>query len=144
MKVRVKMKRSSRLRQPVIWAGAVLFLSTGFATGQGWWPPKPLPGYNIFNEQQEAWLGKIFAEMDGADEGIVKDAEANAYIQALGDRLVQYSKRTGLRYRFFIDEYMGMNAAVFPGGRSVRESKVLDTEVITRGSYSIDVLDIKA
>ncbi len=117
MEVPVELARSNHLRQPVLWAATVLFFSTGVAPAQGWWPPKPLPGYNIFNEQQEVWLGEIFADMDDADAAILKDAEANAYIQVLGDRLVRYSKRTGLRYRFFIDQYMGMNAGAFPGGR---------------------------
>jgi hypothetical protein len=66
----------------VIWAAGVLLLSARVASAQGWWPPKPLPGYNLFNAQREIWLEEIFAEMDDADAGIVKDAEANAYLQA--------------------------------------------------------------
>jgi predicted Zn-dependent protease len=117
MDIPVEMERSNHLHRPVLWAAAVLLFSARVVSAQGWWPPKPLPGYNLFNEQQEVWLGEIFAELDDADAGIVQDAEANAYLQAVGDRLTEHSKRTDLRYRFFINEDLGMNAGALPGGR---------------------------
>ncbi len=98
-------------------AFAALTLCVGLAVGQSWWPPKPLPGYNIFNEQQEVWLGEVFAEEMELDQNVVQDSEATVYLQALGERLVAKSKRPGFRYQFFLYDSAGPRAFALPGGR---------------------------
>ena len=93
----------------LMWAGAAFV--------QDWWPPKPLPGYNIFNDQQEIWLGEVFAEELGIDNEVVDDPEAQAYLQQLGERLVLKSKRPELKYQFFLLDRRGVQASALPGGR---------------------------
>lgn len=98
-------------------ASVTLVLWVGLSAGQSWWPPKPLPGYNIFSEQQEIWLGEVLAEEEGLDANVVDDPEAAAYLQNLVDRLAAQSKRPELHYRVFLYESAEPNAFVLPGGR---------------------------
>lgn len=94
----------------------VLLVAMG-AAAQEWWPPKPLPGYNIFNEQQEIWLGEVFAEEIRIDRRVLDDAEAQAYLQELGERLARKSKRPELKYQFFVLDDDEVQASALPGGR---------------------------
>ncbi|MBI2957175.1 MAG: M48 family metalloprotease [Acidobacteria bacterium] len=95
----------------------VVCLVGAAGAAQEWWPPAPLPGYNIFNEQQEVWLGEVFAEELNLEREVGDDAEATAYLQALGERLAAKSKRPGLRYQFFLIRAEGLSAFALPGGR---------------------------
>ena len=54
-------KSGLRLRY-LLGGGALILICAGLALAQSWWPPKPPRGYNIFNEQQESWLGEILAD----------------------------------------------------------------------------------
>jgi Zn-dependent protease with chaperone function len=89
--------------------------------GQEWWPPQPLPGYNIFNDQQEVWLGEVVDELWqehwGDSRGLLDDAEAITYLQAVADRVATKSKRPELRYKVFLSRYRDPDAYVLPGGR---------------------------
>ena len=98
-------------------SGALLLLCAGAALAQTWWPPKPVRGYNIFNAQQESWLGEILADEEKLDDRVIKDAEATKYLEALGNRLVQQSKGPTLRFQFFLFEDSEPNAFAVPGGR---------------------------
>jgi Zn-dependent protease with chaperone function len=96
--------------------GMVIILFSVIVGAQSWWPPKPLPGYNIFTEKQEVWLGEIGVEIEGFDSYVVKDAEAARFLQSLGDRLAQQSQRSKLRYQFFLLDDDEINAYALPGG----------------------------
>ena len=109
------LKRKSVMRTVV--TALVVLLGAGSAAGQDWWPPKPLPGYNIFSDQQESWLGEVIAEEMGLDSRVVNDPKVNAYLQALGERLARKSKRPELRYQFLLVESSGPDAIALPGGR---------------------------
>lgn len=94
-----------------------LVLAAVAVAAQDWWPPKPLPGYNIFNDQQEIWLGEVFAEEVGIDRRLLDDPETQAYLQELGERLAQKSKRPELKYHFFVLDDDEVQASALPGGR---------------------------
>lgn len=100
-------------------AGVVALLSLFCQPGlaQKGWPPAPLPGYNIFDEQQEVWLGEVLAQQYGYEELVLHDPEATAYLQSLGEGLAETSKRPGLRYRFRVYESVQPDAFALPGGR---------------------------
>ncbi len=94
----------------------MLLVAVG-AAAQDWWPPKPVLGYNIFTDEQEVWLGEMVAEDAGLNANIYEDAEATAYLQALGERLAAKSKRPELKYRFVLVDSPKINATAVPGGR---------------------------
>ena len=54
---------------------------------------------NIFNEQQENWLGEILLERVSHDTHIVHDPELNGYLQRLGDHLVGHMPPSSLHFQ---------------------------------------------
>ena len=94
-----------------------MLMCAGLALAQTWWPPKPPRGYNIFNEQQEYWLGEILADEQKLGDHVIQDAEATKYLETIGNRLVQQSKAPTLHFQFFLFESKEPNAFALPGGR---------------------------
>ncbi len=95
----------------------VLLLAAVGAGAQDWWPPRPVLGYNIFTDEQEVWLGELVAEDAGLNANLYEDAEATAYLQALGERVAAKSKRPELKYKFVLVDSTKINATAVPGGR---------------------------
>jgi WD40 repeat protein len=100
---------------------AVPFLTVSLASQQNCpLPPaiQPLPReLNIFSAQQEIDLGDAMAESLAHRIKIIDDDKLNAYLRALGDRLVQHLPPTQLRFRFYLVELSEVNAFSIAGGR---------------------------
>jgi len=86
------------------------------ATAQDGWPPKPLPGYNIFDEQQERWLGEIVTEQSYFEAFGLHNENATKYLNELGARLALKSKRPEIVYEIRLYEADEPSAVAFPGG----------------------------
>ena len=111
------MSKSKLLSRYVLGSGALMLICAGLALAQTWWPPKPPRGYNIFNDQQEYWLGEILADEQRLGAHVIQDAEATKYLETIGNRLVQESKVLMFRFQFFLFESKEPNAFALPGGR---------------------------
>jgi WD40 repeat protein len=76
----------------------------------------PAPG-NIFTEQQEMDLGNALAEQFERDFHVIQNDSPNAYLQALGEKVVRQMPPTSLHFRFRLVELPVVNAFTLPGGR---------------------------
>jgi WD40 repeat protein len=72
---------------------------------------------NIFADQQEVDLGDVRAESLARQINIIDDGKLNAYLRAVGDRLVQHLPPTQLKFRFYLVELPEVNAFSIAGGR---------------------------
>jgi predicted Zn-dependent protease len=61
--------------------------------------PKVVPGTNMFNEQQEVWLGDAEAASLEQSITIVDDAKLTAYLQHIVDRLALGLGSSQLQFR---------------------------------------------
>lgn len=66
--------------------------------------------------QQEVQLGQQYAQQVNAQLPIVQDAEANRYINILGDSIAKLSDPRNLDWHFFIVNTDEVNAFALPGG----------------------------
>lgn len=83
-------------------------------------PPVALPApteANIFNDEQETFLGEAIAEQIKRDYHIIDDVELTAYLSRIGERLAKHLPLTKLRFQFFLVDLPDVNAFVIPGGR---------------------------
>ncbi|MDQ3040768.1 MAG: M48 family metalloprotease, partial [Acidobacteriota bacterium] len=72
---------------------------------------------NIFNETQEMYLGEAIAETLEKNFRVVKDEEANCYLQKVGAKLVEHLPPTSLKFQFHIIDTPELNAFATAGGR---------------------------
>ncbi len=97
------------------------FLSVSLASQQNCPVPPaihPVPHeLNIFSDQQEVDLGDAMAESLARRIKIIDDDKLNAYLRALGDRLIQHLPPTQLKFRFYLVELSEVNAFSIAGGR---------------------------
>jgi predicted Zn-dependent protease len=80
-----------------------------------------LPDFSSASESalstsEESRIGRQIVAQIRAANGIVVDAEINAYIQSLGARLLKASGRSPFQYYFFMVEDGTINAFALPGG----------------------------
>lgn len=80
---------------------------------------------NIFNEQQEVWLGDIFAEMLNDRMESIDDPELTAYAQSMGERLVRHLPPSHLNFRFYLADLPAANALSMAGGRVYLSRKLV-------------------
>lgn len=73
--------------------------------------------FNIFNEQQETFLGDVMAERFRKNYRVIDDEQVNAYLQSLGDRLVKHLPPTDLKFQFVVADLPVANAFNMSGGR---------------------------
>ncbi len=66
--------------------------------------------------QQEVQMGQQEAAQINQQLPLVRDAEANRYINLLGDQIARTTKRADLDWRFFIVDAAEVNAFAVPGG----------------------------
>jgi hypothetical protein len=79
-------------------------------------PVAPRPAeQNIFTAQQERDLGDAMHEHEQLR--VIEDAELNAYLERIGDRLLGYMPATDLRFRYSLWNYPIATAVSLPGGR---------------------------
>jgi hypothetical protein len=73
--------------------------------------------YNIFSPEQEMMLGDLtFQNMSGDNIRLLKDPEIEAYLNALGAKLVKHLPPTGLKFKFYLVDMPEANAFNIPGG----------------------------
>ena len=72
---------------------------------------------NIFTEEQEVEFGDIVAEQIQRNYSLIEDAELNAYLNRVGEKLYKHLPPTRLRFRFTLVDLPDANAFVLPGGR---------------------------
>lgn len=71
---------------------------------------------NIFNEQQEEWLGQILDEQVRKQYNTVEDPEGD-YLQKMGERILAQLPPSSRRYRFYIIDYPVNNAFSLGGSK---------------------------
>jgi WD40 repeat protein len=85
--------------------------------------PCPLPpamqtapaGANLFNEQQEAWLGDAIADHIQRNFRVLDDPRLNSELERIGNRLLQQLPPTQVHYRYFVIDVPEINAFSIPG-----------------------------
>jgi hypothetical protein len=83
-------------------------------------PPPPVPtnrGANIFDAQQEMLLGEVEAEHLQREFRVIDDPEVTAYLQRVGDRLVQHMPQSSMRFQFVLYDQPEAMAFGLSGGR---------------------------
>ena len=104
------------------------------AAAQDCAPPKlsvNSKGYNIFSSDQEMVLGDLTYQRMSGDMHFVKDPQLVAYINAIGEKLIEHLPPTGLTFHFFIVDIPEANAFDVPGGYIFLSRKLIgfaDTE----------------
>jgi predicted Zn-dependent protease len=72
--------------------------------------------YNIFSPEQEIVLGDLNYQRMSGELRFINDHALQAYITALGQKLVKHLPPTGLRFQFYIVDMPEANAFNTPGG----------------------------
>src|ERR1700686_4526232 len=72
-------------------------------------------GPNIFNDEQEEWLGEVIDQTFRKQFHVVEDPDG--YLQKLGERLLAQLPPTKMHYRFFIVDAPELNSFGTAGGR---------------------------
>jgi WD40 repeat protein len=110
-----------RLQSVFIFVGLCLawFSLAAQAQSQSCSVPAPLTiskEPNIFNEQQEGWLGDLIANQIERGFKIVPDPE-NGYLKTIADRVLAQLPPSGTHYRFTIIDLPDNDSFGIPGGR---------------------------
>lgn len=107
--------RFSKLTSSCI-AAAVLALILTFHIGCSSPFIKTLSDINIFTDAEELQFGKAYVAQHEKEVKLYTDPVVTNYINALGQSLVRYSKRSNIPYTFKIVNKKGVNAYAVPGG----------------------------
>ena len=75
------------------------------------------PGTNMFSARQEMDLGDAFAEQFRHQYRVIEDPAVTAYLQRVGDRLVQHLSAGSIKYQFVLYDQPVANAFGQVGGR---------------------------
>jgi predicted Zn-dependent protease len=75
------------------------------------------PGTNMFSARQEMDLGDAFAEQFRHQFRVIDDPAVTAYLQRVGDRLVQHLSAGSVKYQFVLYDQPVANAFGTVGGR---------------------------
>lgn len=104
---------SQCLPRPVIVSW--LLLATAFAVQS---PTQIKPGFNLFTKQQDVQLGQEVAAEVRKKAVIVNDPAINAYVNAVGKRLMasQEARDSGFNFTFQVLADPAINAFALPGG----------------------------
>ena len=70
---------------------------------------------NLFNEQQEEWLGEVMDQQIRREFNVIEDPEG--YLQKLGERLLAQLPPTAVHYHFIIIDSPELNSFGVAGGR---------------------------
>jgi WD40 repeat protein len=90
-------------------------------------PVVPSGGHasNIFNEQQEAYLGDAMAEHLQRNFRVSTDEPLTAYLRQIADRLLKHMPPAQLHLQFFLVDLSIANAFNLPGGRIYVSPKII-------------------
>lgn len=80
----------------------------------GW--VRPVSG-DIFNDEQEIWLGDAIADQIEHEYSVIKDPAQNAYLEEIGARLLAALPPTKIRFRFVLIDSGEVNGFSLAGGR---------------------------
>ena len=107
------MNRSAKLvSRPVLALMLALSLAAGVAEAQ----TKVEPGWNMFSPQQDVEIGQQSAVQAERQMPIVKDADVDAYINRIGQKLAANAGGPKFQYRFRVVNASDINAFALPGG----------------------------
>ncbi len=99
-------------RRPAFALVTVLMLSAGMAQAQ----TKINPGFNLFSPQDDVQVGQQSAAQAEQKLPILNDAQTNAYINRIGQRLAANAGGPQFQYRFRVVNAADINAFALPGG----------------------------
>jgi len=102
----------TRIARPAIALVTVLMLSAGIAGAQ----TKIKPGFNLFSPQDDVNVGQQSAAAAEQQLPILNDAQTNAYLNRIGQRLAANAGGPQFQYRFRVVNAADINAFALPGG----------------------------
>lgn len=73
--------------------------------------------FNLFNEQQEMYLGDAMEERFRKYYRVIDDEQVNAYLQNIGDRLIKHLPPTNIKFKVVVVDLPEANAYASAGGR---------------------------
>jgi Zn-dependent protease with chaperone function len=106
------MNRPNILARPALALALAMTLVAGVAEGQ----TKINPGWNMFSAQQDVEIGQQSAAQAEQQMPIVNDADVNAYVNRIGQRLAANAGGPAFQYRFRVVNASDINAFALPGG----------------------------
>ncbi|MEA2326976.1 MAG: hypothetical protein QOE68_1935 [Thermoanaerobaculia bacterium] len=113
----------TRLARPAIALVTVLLLSAGIADAQ----TKIKAGFNLFSPQDDVNVGQQSAVAAEQQLPMLNDAQANAYLNRIGQRLAANAGGPQFQYRFRVVNASDINAFALPGGFVYVNRGVIDT-----------------
>lgn len=104
----------------LLFASGLVF--SALALGQQPCPVPPSLGgvsheVDMFTDQQEVDLGDAMAEQITQRTKIIGGEKLTAYLQALGDRIIEHLPENKMRFRFYLVDLPEVNAFSIAGGR---------------------------
>src|SRR5213082_3090823 len=112
----------TRFARPGIALVTVLMLSVGIADAQ----TKIKPGFNLFSPQDDVNVGQQSAVQAEQQLPMLNDAQTNAYLNRIGQRLAANAGGPQFQYRFRVVNQADINAFALPGGFIYVNRGVLD------------------
>lgn len=106
------MNRPAILARPVLALMLALSLGAGVAEAQ----TKINPGWNMFSPQQDVEIGQQSAVQAEQQLPILRDADVDAYVNRIGQRLAANAGGPQFQYRFRVVNASDINAFALPGG----------------------------
>lgn len=107
------MNRSTRIvARPAIALVFALSLMAGAADAQ----TKVNPGWNMFSPQQDVEIGAQSAAQAEQQLPMLRDAEVEAYVNRIGQKLAANAGGPAFQYRFRVVNASDINAFALPGG----------------------------
>src|SRR6476469_9507125 len=113
----------TRFARPAIALVTVLMLSAGIADAQ----TKIKPGFNLFSPQDDVNVGQQSAVQAEQQLPMLNDAQTNAYLNRIGQRLAANAGGPQFQYHFRVVNQSDINAFALPGGFVYVNRGVIDT-----------------
>jgi predicted Zn-dependent protease len=112
-----------QIARPAIALVTVFMLSIGIADAQ----TKIKPGFNLFSAQDDVNVGQQSAVAAERQLPMLNDAQTNAYLNRIGQRLAANAGGPQFQYHFRVVNQADINAFALPGGFVYVNRGVLDT-----------------
>ncbi len=105
------MQKICRIKQLTLWFTFVVMTGSGFLGCT-----ETISDFNIFSDEEEVELGVQFSHHIEREVKLYSDPIVTAYIDQLGQHLVNHSQRKDIRYHFKVVNTDVVNAFALPGG----------------------------
>jgi Zn-dependent protease with chaperone function len=115
--------QQTRFARPAIALVTVLMFNAGIAGAQ----TKIKAGFNLFSPQDDVSVGQQSAVQAEQQLPMLNDAQTNAYLNRIGQRLAANAGGPQFQYRFRVVNQSDINAFALPGGYVYVNRGVLDT-----------------